>query len=124
MGLSKPAEAFAFLASAESRVYTKSEAYKCGIESLIDHIVGLSKQEIERKFLSITFTERQEEAIRSYLELNKPDLQIVREFWKRRPVKGIGMAIKLNWNDETEVAQIKEIRQEAVRLYTGIGSSS
>ena len=51
-------------------------------------------------------------------------MQIVREFWMRRPVKGVGMSIKLNWNDETNAVQIKEIRQEAVRFYTGIGSNT
>ena len=97
--MSKPTEGFAFLASIEERIYKVSAAYTNGIASLIEHIVGLSKQEIEREFLSMTFTDRQEEAISSHLAQKRPDLQVVREFWSRKPVKGVGISIRLNWND-------------------------
>lgn len=55
-------------------------------------------------------------------------MQIVSEFWNRRPVKGVGLAMKLNWDDQTasqsQNAQIKEIRKDAVRYYTGLGNAS
>ena len=56
---------------------------------------------------------------------------IVRDFWNRKQVKGIGRAIKLNWEQDNSAASttsgggggVKEIRGEAVRLYTGIGTA-
>ena len=48
---------------------------------------------------------------------------IVRDFWNRKQVKGIGRAIKLNWGAQGNGGAVKEIRAEAVRLYTGIGTA-
>lgn len=54
----------------------------------------------------------------------RSDLQVVREFWNRKPVKGVGLAMKLNWNDKSNNPQMKDIRNEAVRFYTGIGTAT
>lgn len=51
---------------------------------------------------------------------------IIRDFWNRKQVKGIGRAIKLNWehdNSASGSSNVKEVRGEAVRLYTGIGTA-
>jgi len=38
--------------------------------------------------------------INTQLESKNPNLQVIREFWSRRPVKGIGLAMKLNWEEQ------------------------
>ena len=59
IGLNKTVEAFTFLASVESRIYNNSAAYSQGITDLLDHIVTLPKPDIERNFLTASFTPRQ-----------------------------------------------------------------
>ena len=56
--LGKPQEAFRFLASVEGRIYQESPAYRCSIANLIEYIASLSKDSIERWFLSSNFTVR------------------------------------------------------------------
>ena len=52
-------------------------------------------------------------------------MQVVRDFWNRRPVKGVGLAIKLNWDGRSSSdPYLKEIRNEAVSFYTGIGTAT
>ena len=112
--LAKPHQAFAFLESVESRVYQESVAYRESIASLVEHIAMLSKADIERSFLSCNFTARQEREITAYLSNAKADLLIVREFWNRKPVKAIGLAMKLNWEGSNHQYKINEIRREAI----------
>jgi hypothetical protein len=59
---------------------------------------------IESHFLSQIFTVRQEKEISRYLSESRPNLQVVREFWNRRPVSGVGLAMKLNWEEQSENA--------------------
>ena len=49
---------------------------------------------------------------------------MVRDFWNRKPIKGVGLAMKLNYwqSQENNNPHLKEIRKEAVRYFTGIGN--
>ena len=49
--LGKVKEGFSFLASVETIIEDNSAAYSQGIKNLVEHVVTLSKSEIERKFL-------------------------------------------------------------------------
>jgi hypothetical protein len=121
----KLTEGFAFLASVEGRVYIDSLAYRSGVAKLIDLAITLPREAIEQKFLSTILTERQEREVSTYLESSeKGDLQIVRDFWSRRSVKAVGLAVRMNWEEKTNQAHVKEIRQEAVQFYTGIGTAA
>ena len=85
----------------------------------------LPKTEIERRFLSANFTSKQETEIAAYLSNSNADLKVAREFWNRRPIKAVGLAMKLNYWQGQEYndpnPQIKEVRREAIRYFTGIG---
>ena len=88
-----------FLAGAESRIYSENSVYSECIAKLIEHIVSLDASQIESEFLSANYTARQEKEIELALEMS--DLQVVRDFWQRKSIKGVGRAIRLNWEGQT-----------------------
>ena len=88
-----------FLAEVESRIYSNNSAYSECIAKLIKHIVSLDASQIESEFLSANYTARQEKEIELALEMS--DLQVVRDFWQRKSIKGVGRAIRLNWEGQT-----------------------
>ena len=105
--LGKLTEAFSFLEQSEGLIVDEqsSRAYSQAIAELIEYLVTLPKQEIEIKFLSVNFTRMQDREIDAYLQNKRTDLLVVREFWNRKPVKGVGLAIKFNWNDTQNSSQ-------------------
>ena len=70
----------------------------------------------------MTLTGQQNQEVERILKADKPDLQVVREFWQRKSVKGVGLSLKLNCENRPNEGSMREVRQEAVRNYTGIGS--
>jgi len=125
--LNKIEEAFEFLTALESMQvedHDNGAGYRSAVATIIEHVATLSKEEIENRFMSQTFTERQEREIYDYLSDARPNLLVVQEFWRRKPVSAVGLAIKLNWDEQQQNAQLKEIRKEAVRLFTGVGTST
>ena len=102
--LNKLEEAFEFLTAAECKIKGDSFGYRSAVASIIEHVVKLPKSEIESKFLSQTFTERQEAEISDYLKDVRPNLKLIQLFWSRRPVQAVGLAIKLNWEEQKENA--------------------
>ena len=71
-----------------------------------------------QKFLSLTFTRRQEAEIDRYLLQDSPNLQVVREFWCRRPVKAVGLSMNLDWKDQSN-GQMLKVRSEGVNNFMG-----
>ena len=80
MSLSKPRDALFFLASVESMNIPLAQAYSDCISKIIEHVVTLDAARIESEFLSVNLTQRQDREIEQILELQRPDLQIVRDF--------------------------------------------
>ena len=121
--LGKVNEAIDFLSAAEPRLQADSETYETALAQLVEHVVRLDKAQIQSSFLARNFTRRQEAVISAYLQCARPTMQVIREFWNRRAVKAVGLAMQLDWEDHAESAQVKAIRKQAVRLFTGIGTS-
>lgn len=68
---------------------------------MIEHVASLDPSQIESEFLSANYTPRLEKEIELALEMSRPDLQVVRDFWQRKSIKGVGRAIRLNWEGQT-----------------------
>lgn len=69
----------------------------------------------------------------AHLNKDQPNLAVIKAFWQRRTVDGVGLALRLNWQEPNPVGQallqqknnqLKDIRTEAIKLFTGTGAGN
>ena len=98
----KPAGGFRFLETLEQIIPDGSrQAYSEAVHALVDFTVRQKGDEIEKTLLANQFTPAQQQHINEYTRWKYPDIQIVRQFWERQPVMGVGAMKRLDFEAST-----------------------
>ena len=128
---SKPAGGFRFLETLEQRIPDGSQqAYREAVHALVDFTVRQKGDEIEKTLLADQFTPFQKEIINEYIGGKYPDMKVVRQFWERQPVMGVGAMKRLNF--ETSCGPLpngvhalpSRLRDQGIQLFNGAGVDS